>query len=162
MIEPSEPAFAALLEPHRSLGRRGFAVLMTAVAAVGFAVGMGFVLIGAWPVFAFFGLDVALIWIAFKASYRNGRMHETLHLTPARLTVERIGPGRRRGAWRFQPHWLRVEIEEPPGRRSRLTLASHGRRLEIGAFLAPAERTEVALALRVALAGLREPARGTA
>jgi uncharacterized membrane protein len=37
---------------------------MGCIAAVSFAAGIGFLLIGAWPVFGFFGLDVVLIWWA--------------------------------------------------------------------------------------------------
>lgn len=165
MPEERAPAFAAVLEPHRSLGRTGFAVLMTAVAAVGLAAGGAFAVAGAWPVSGFFGLDVALIWLAFRASYRGARMRETVRLTARDLTVTRVGPGRRRGLWRFQPYWLRVEMDDPPGHWSQLTLASHGRRLVIGAFLTPAERLEVARALGAALEALKvsgpepEPAR---
>ena len=116
---------------------------------------------GAWPVFGFFGLDVLLIYVAFKASYRSGRMHETLRLTENALTVERVGPGRRHRSWRFQPYWLRVEMDDPPEHESQLTLASHGRRLVVGAFLAPEERLEVARALGAALGRLRQPPAGS-
>ncbi len=151
------PIFHATLEPHRSLSARGFVLLMGAVAAVAFCAGLAFALAGAWPVFGFLGLDAVLIYAAFKANYRSARMYETLRLTESTLTVERVGPGRRRQSWRFQPYWLRVELDAPPDRQSRLTLASHGRRLVIGAFLAPEERLEVAQALREALQRLRQP-----
>lgn len=55
----------------------------------------------------------------------------------------------------FQPYWLRVEIDEPVTPGSQITLASHGRRTVIGSFLSPAERADVAAALRQALADLR-------
>lgn len=149
--------FDAVLEPHRSLGKTGFTILMVAIAAVGFMAGICFLLAGAWPVFGFFGLDVVLIYIAFKANYRSARMYETLLLTEDSLNVERVGPGRAHGSWQFQPYWLRIEMDDPPEHASQLTLASHGKRLVIGKFLTPEERLEVARALRAALAGLKEP-----
>lgn len=155
----SAPIFHATLEPHRSLSPKGFVVLMAAIVAVAFGAGLAFALMGAWPVLGFFGLDVLLIYVAFKASYRSGRMHETLRLTESALVVERVGPGRRHQSWRFQPYWLRVEMDDPPEHRSQLVLASHGRRLAVGAFLAPEERLELALALRAALERLRSPPR---
>ena len=154
--EPA-PIFAATLEPHRSLSPRGFVILMTAIAGVAFGAGLAFALVGAWPVLGFFGLDVLLIYVAFKASYRSGRMHETLLLTENALTVERVGPGRRHRSWRFQPYWLRVEMDDPPEHESQLTLASHGRRLVVGAFLTPEERLELAQALGAALTQLKQP-----
>lgn len=157
MTSGAAPVFQAILEPHRSLSPRGFIVLMGAIVAVAFGAGLAFASIGAWPVLGFFGLDVLLIYIAFKASYRSARMHETLRLTEDMLTVERVGPGRRRRSWRFQPYWLRVEMDDPPRHESQLVLTSHGRRLAVGAFLAPEERLELAHALKAALERLRRP-----
>ncbi|HUT50996.1 MAG TPA: DUF2244 domain-containing protein [Alphaproteobacteria bacterium] len=151
--EAPEPyLFDVALYPHRSLGPRGFTILMAAIGLVGFCGGLAFLLIGAWPVFGFFGLDVALIYWAFKASYRSGRAHEIIRLTPRELIVERVAPSGRCRRWSFQPYWLRVVLDEFPGRASQLTLRSHGRSLAIGAFLSPQERDEIAAALRHALA----------
>jgi len=144
-----------VLYPHRSLSPQGFTILMAAIAAVSFCAGLAFFLMGAWPIVGFFGLDVALIYWAFKASYRSGRAREIIRLTPRELTVERVAPSGRRKRWTFQPYWLRVALEERPGRASRLTLRSHGREFAIGDFLTPAERDEVAAALRFALAKCR-------
>jgi len=154
--ETPEPyLFDVVLYPHRSLGPRGFALLMAAIALVGFAGGIAFLLAGAWPVFGFFGLDVALIYWAFKASYRSGRAHEVIRLTPRELIVERVAPSGKSRRWSFQPYWLRVELAEPVRHSSQLTLTSHGRSLAIGSFLTPRERGEVAAALRLALARCR-------
>ena len=151
--------FDAVLYPNRSLSPFGFWLLMGGICTVSFIAGVAFLLAGAWPVFGFFGLDVLLIYWAFKASYRSGRLHETVKLSRNALVVERVQPSGKRQRWRFQPHWLRVEIDEPVEHDSPLTLRSHGQSLAIGAFLSPEERAEVALALRRALMDLRSPAR---
>ena len=91
---PREPLFDAVLHPHRSLSPSGFVILMVAVSLVCFAAGVAFALIGAWPVFGFFGLDVLLIYFAFRINYRWGRMYETVVLTEDTLTVERGQPRR--------------------------------------------------------------------
>lgn len=147
--------FDAILQPHTSLSPHGFMLLMVAVVAVSFVAGMAFLLMGAWPVFGFFGLDVALVYLAFKANYRWARMYETLRLTRDALLVERISPSGKVQRWRFQPYWLRVDVEDADSHDSRLVLSSHGRRLRIGAFLTPDERIELARALRDALAAAR-------
>jgi uncharacterized membrane protein len=143
------------LYPHRSLSPRGFTILMVAISAVSFCAGLVFFLKGAWPIFGFFGLDVALIYWAFKASYRSARAYEIIRLTPRQLTVERVSPSGKSRRWSFQPYWLRVVLEERTGRTSRLTLQSHGREFEVGDFLTTEERGEVATALRHALAQCR-------
>ncbi len=144
--------FDAVLYPHRSLPPRGFAILMILVASVSFAAGLAFLLMGAWPVMGFFGLDVLLIYVAFRMNYRAGRTRETVRMSRAELSIQRHLPSGKMLSWSFQPYWLRVEMDDPPGDRSELALTSHGRRLVIGAFLSPAERLEVARALRAALA----------
>ncbi|MGE0736022.1 MAG: DUF2244 domain-containing protein [Alphaproteobacteria bacterium] len=150
--------FSATLYPHRSLGPRGFMLVMLAVAGFSFAAGLGFFLAGAWPVIGFLGLDVALLYWAFKATYRRGRQYETVHLTDDALKIVRIGPGNRMQAWRFQPYWVQVALDDPPEHDSMLELRSHGRALVIGSFLAADERKQVAQSLRAALRRVRNAA----
>ncbi len=154
-MTPKPLAFDAVLTPHRSLSPLGFYAVMAVAAGASLVVSIAFFLIGAWPVVGFFGLDVALLYIAFRLSYRSGRLTEMLQLTSDVLTVRRISPAGRQSEWRFQPYWLRVEIDDPPRHDSQLVLASHGRRLTVGAFLTAPERFEVAEALRAALRSLR-------
>jgi len=143
--------FEAVLYPHRSLPPRGFLVLMLVLGAVSFAAGMSFMLIGAWPIVGYFGLDVLLVYFAFRASYRSARMHEWVRLTEDSLSVERVSVAGERRRWHFQPYWLRVVLEEHGDDSNRLVIASHGRELAVGTFLAPAERRTFAAALKDAL-----------
>ena len=72
---PLDPKiFSALLTPHRSLGPTGFLILMACLGGLSFVSGIIFVSIGAWPVFGFFGLDVLLVYLAFRANYRSARL----------------------------------------------------------------------------------------
>ena len=152
--------FDAHLTPHRSLSPRGFVVLMSAICAVSFGAGLVFFLVGAWPVVGFLGLDVLLIYLAFRVNYRHGRMYEQVELAPDRLVVRRVDHWGKERRWDFQPTWLQVLIDEPPDHDSRLTLRSHGRSLDIGGFLTAEERLDLAKALRRALAKLNcTPAR---
>jgi len=145
------PIFERVLLPHRSLPLRNFNILMLLLGLVSLAVGIGFVSIGAWPVTGFFGLDVALVYIAFRLNYRSARRSETLRLAGGDFTVERIGVRGERWVWRFQPFWLRVILEERPDQSNRLLVASHGTSLVIADFVAPALRRELAAAIRDAI-----------
>ena len=146
------PSLDLVLYPHRSLSPVGFWLLMGLVAGVSFGAGLGFYLAGAWPVLGFLGLDVVLIYVAFRLSYRSGRVVETIRMRSSDLVVRRTSARGKVSTWSFQPYWLRVELEEGHHRPGHLALCSHGQRLVIGAFLAPEERREVAKALREALA----------
>jgi len=95
--------FDAVLYPHRSLPPHGFAILMILVASVSFAAGVSFLLMGAWPVMGFFGLDVLLIYVAFRMNYRAGRTRETVRMSRAELLIQRHLPSGKMLSWSFQP-----------------------------------------------------------
>jgi uncharacterized membrane protein len=148
--------FERVLSPHRSLPPRGFCMLMLVLGLISLAVGVGFVAIGAWPVFGFFGLDVALVYLAFRLNYRGARRSETIRLAGDAFTVERINVRGVRRAWRFQPFWLQVILEERGGDANRLLVASHGRSLVVGDFVTSPARRELAAAIREALRRWRD------
>jgi len=148
---PLRPFFERVLLPHRSLPSRNFHLLMGLLGLVSLAAGVGFVAVGAWPVIGFFGLDVALVYLAFRLNYRTARQSETIRLADDTFTVERVNVRGERRNWRFQPFWVRVILEERRDTSNRLLVASHGRSLVIGDFVPPATRRELAVTLRDAL-----------
>jgi len=143
--------FRAVLTPHRSLGPKGFTVLMAAVCAISFGTGLLFYMIGAWPVMGFMGLDVALIYVAFKLNFRALRLYETVDLTEEALTVTRVEPSGKAQSWNFNPYWVRLSLMPRRGRSTELSIASHGKRLVFASFLTDTEREDFALALSSAL-----------
>jgi uncharacterized membrane protein len=143
--------FDAELRPNRSLGARGFVALMAGLAAISFGAGIAFVSIGAWPVAGFFGLDVLLVYAAFRVSYRGARLSERIRVTETEIEVRRIDAYGRAQVWRAPAHWLQVRLEEPQEHHSRLILRTHGQSVAVGAFLAPEERATLAGAIKDAL-----------
>jgi uncharacterized membrane protein len=139
-LPTQEPPFRAVLRPHRSLGPQGFLIVMGLLTTVSFIAGLAFTLMGAWPVFAFFGLDVALVYLAFKLSYRSGRAYELVELTAEQLTLTRVDPGGRRQSIDFNPYWVRVELDEKPDGRTDLHLALRQQRHSFGHCLSSAPR----------------------
>ena len=132
-------------------------VLMGAVCAVSFGTGLLFYLLGAWPVIGFMGLDVALIYIAFRLNFRALRLYETVDLTNDTLTITRVDPSGRARSWSFNPYWVRLSLDSRIGRSSQLSLASHGNRLVFASFLTDDEREDFAVALSAALSLARSP-----
>ena len=153
----NEPTlFSAVLTPHRSLGRTGFIVLMCLIGGISFVAGLVFFIAGAWPVMGFFGLDVLLIYIAFKVSYRTAAAYEQVTMTPSTLTVRKVSHRGKVAEWTLNPVWVRLQREasEEFG-IERLFLVSHGRRLPVATFLGPTEKANFASALSSALGEAR-------
>jgi len=144
--------FSAVLTPHRSLGRKGFLILMTVLGLISFATGTAFLLAGAWPVFGFCGLDVLLIYFAFRVSYRRAKAYEQVTVTPSELTVRQVSHHGRINEWTLNPLWVKLDrVVHAEFGIERLFLVSHGRRLAIAGFLGPQEKESFALALSAAL-----------
>ncbi len=89
----ADPFFAARLTPHRSLGPRGFVALMAATGLICFASGLVFLAIGAWPVIWFFGLDLLIVYVAFRLNYDQARAYEEVQVSPIDVALTRVGRG---------------------------------------------------------------------
>src|SRR5271170_7908338 len=149
----AEPAiFSAVITPHRSLGSTGFLILMLCIGGVSFVSGMVFLLMGAWPVFGFLGLDVLLIYLAFRANFRAARAYEEVTVTATELTVRKVSQRGGVREWTLNPVWVKLDriVHEEFG-VERLFLVSHGRKLSIAGFLGPDEKESFARALSNAL-----------
>jgi uncharacterized membrane protein len=148
--------FSATLTPHRSLNRTGFLVVMAFVSVVSFAAGMAFLLMGAWPVFGFFGLDVLAVYWAFRVSFRRAKASEEIRLTPSELCVRRISPRGHVMEFTFNPLWVQLDRKtHAEFGIERLYLVSKGRRIAIGSFLGAEEKESFSNALMAALQAAR-------
>jgi uncharacterized membrane protein len=144
--------FSARLTPHRSLNRTGFLVLMTFLSVVSFATGIAFLLMGAWPVFGFLGLDVLVIYWAFRVNFRRANATEEITVTPSELRVRRVSHRGHVAEWVLNPLWVQLDqkVHAEFG-IERLYLVSRGRRVSIGNFLGADEKASFAKALLAAL-----------
>lgn len=144
--------FSARVTPHRSLNRTGFLVLMAFVGAVSFVAGIVCWLMGAWPVFGFFGLDVLVIYWAFRVNFRSADATEDIVMTPSEIRVRRVNHRGDVMEWTLNPLWVQLEkTGDPEFGIERLYLVSRGRRLSIGYFLGPEEKEGFSKALLAAL-----------
>jgi len=148
--------FSALLTPHRSLNRTGFLVVMALVSVVSFAAGLAFLLMGAWPVLGFFGLDVLAIYWAFRINFRRAKASEEIRVTPSELRLRRISHRGHVMEFVLNPLWVQLDRKTHPEYGvEKLYLVSKGRRVAIGSFLSPDEKASFANALLAALQAAR-------
>jgi uncharacterized membrane protein len=150
---PDQVLFEARLSPYRSLSVRGFNVLMLFLGIMSFIVGVVFLSLGAWPVFGFFGLDVALLWFALRVNYRDADAYEDIRMTPLQLSVRQVSKHGQRRDTEFNPRWTRLEkTEDELAGVTKVALISRGFPLVVGSFLPPFYKKELAAGLSKALA----------
>lgn len=144
------PVFDAVIHPYRSLGPAQYRVLFGVVIVANIVAAIVVTSLGGWPVVGFLGFDVLAVYVAFRLSYAQTRAFERIALDRETLLVERVDRHGARAEWRFPSYWTSVWFEGDE-EQGTVTLRSHGRSLEIGAFLSPFERKDFAAALRAAL-----------
>src|ERR1700744_1041910 len=110
------------LRPSPPLSPRVLLRILMAMAAVNLAFMLYFVFKGAWPIAPFMGLDVVLLGWAFRASTIAARRQERVTLTRDELLVARDAPKTPHREWRFNPYWVRVDMDAEPDHWSQLTL----------------------------------------
>jgi uncharacterized membrane protein len=153
---PQPELFSALLTPHRSLNRTGFLVLMGFLSTVSFAAGLAFLLMGAWPVFGFFGLDVLAIYWAFRVNFRDAKATEEIRVTPSELRIRRVSHRGDVVEWVLNPLWVQLDQKtHAEFGIEKLYLVSKGRSISIARFLGAEEKDSFAKALTAALQAAR-------
>ena len=150
------PILERRIAPHRSLKPSNTRWLLAFFAVAGFFTSLPFVLLGAWPVAGFMGLDVVLLFWAFRASFRAARAYEDVIVTPLELQLAKVSERGARAEWRFNSLWVRLEREEHEEFGvQRLAFVSRGRRVEFAGFLGAEEKAELAADVARALAQAR-------
>lgn len=148
--------FSAVIRPHRSLGPKGFRIVMILVCLCSIIASLPFVILGFWPIAGFFGLDFIGLYIALRVSDRQGRAFEELILTPVQLFLRKVSHRGESREWSFNPLWTKLtrNVDDEFGLQE-VALASRGRQVVIAHALSPPERENFADALGRALADVK-------
>lgn len=156
MPDLEAPLFEDTLTPHRSLGPRGFRVLMATVVTLSAIVTVPFFLLRAWPIVGFMGLDVLAVYVAFRLNFRSAREREHFRLTYYELLFERVSVRGARRSWRLSPAFVRLErVDDEDYGPQVLTLHSRGKSWRIARGVGPERKAQFAGGLARALVEAR-------
>ena len=134
--------------------------MITFVSGFGLILSIPFIVLGYWPVVGFYGLDIGLLALAFRASITASRQAEELILSPIELLVRHRYRSNMVQEWRFNPIWTRLDAEQDKELGiSSITLVSRGQHIVIGQFLGPQEKSKLLVKLS---SGLGQAKRGLA
>ncbi|RFB79022.1 DUF2244 domain-containing protein [Methylovirgula sp. 4M-Z18] len=151
--------FSRTIHPHRSMSWKGVKILLCCVGFASAFVSLPFFLLGAWPVVGFLGLDVLLLYFAFKLNFKAARAYELITLNPLELQLAKVSAKGARQEWRFNPVWVRLRREEHEEFGvQRLELISRGTSVEVAGFLGPDAKADFARDLNRALSDARRGA----
>ena len=145
----------AVITLNRSLSPAGFKVLFAAVVTVNVLVGAFFLAIGAWPAPIFLGLDVLLVWLAFRASFRAAERAERVQVSAEAVTVIHEDGERRKRVWTSPTAFTRVAVEPRGEDDARVRLLLSGKGYTVARSLSPPERSAFAAALQDAIRNAR-------
>ncbi|MGH8050511.1 MAG: DUF2244 domain-containing protein [Methylococcales bacterium] len=140
---------ALVLRPRRAMTKTQFIGLFTVIATATWVLAilsytMGNVFA---PVFAL--LDCVFVAASLRWVWLESNRVETIELDAEHCTVSRSG--REELAFDAHPYWVRMLLEKAQ-EAPRIVLASKGKSCEVGSFLAPDERLDLAAKLKVLLA----------
>lgn len=104
-----------------------------------------------WGLIPFLLLAFWGIWYAIRRNGRNLSMSETLWIWRDEVRVERREPNGARLRWQAEPMRVRIQIHKNAQIEDYLTLSGGGRVIELGAFLSPEERVDLAAEIEAGL-----------
>lgn len=145
----------AVLTPNSSLSPRAFMVIMSAFGTVSFICGLAFFSMGALPVVGFFGLDVLLVYAAFKWTFKQQKESTRVTVTNEHLRMCHTKPSGEVKSVSLPTAFVRIELDEAAAPNSWLRVEYGQKAYVIGRFLTLSERKSLAKALKQAILSAR-------
>ena len=84
--------------------------------------------------FWFFGLDVLMLYYAFKINYKSGEIFENVKLLDKSFEITRVFPSGKKQTWDLEPYWAKVEITGLRNNKN-LVIKSKEKMVLVGSFL---------------------------
>lgn len=141
-----------ILSPNSSLTPYQAAAILAVFALMMGMIAGGFAMMGLWLVLPFSGAEWVLLAYCFWLSFKNNSVREVITITDSSVLLER-GRSKPEHSYRFQRAWVALDWKQSPlkGHPSRLCFRLHGKKFEVGRFLAETERQELARELQMIL-----------
>jgi uncharacterized membrane protein len=141
-----------IIRPNCSLSWRGVVRFYMSMVVVSFGIALVFAIQGAWLILPFAGLEMLVLGAALYVVARRAYRWQSVSIHADRVVITEHDQSSERQQT-FQRAWAQVRLEPAriKGYPPRLFIRSHGRAVEIGGYLADAEKEHLALELRRAM-----------
>jgi uncharacterized membrane protein len=139
------PLLSLTLWPNRSMSKKTFYNMMlilsgTMMITIIPFIGSNTILL----ILPFSVLTLISLFVSIILNYRSGRIRESVRIWPDLIEVRRYEADGRNKDWYANPYWTKINLYKQNQKvENYLTLTGSGREVELGSFLAPAERLAV-------------------
>lgn len=141
----------AVIQPNRSLSTRGMWLVLGLLAVLNLWIAVFLILIHAYPVPIFLGLDMLGVVLAFRLYRRRAGRAERVRVDADTITVSRETARGDATVWTSPTAFTRVRFEGEVEHMRRLSLNLSGQSIAIGQSLGADERARLAGRLRDAI-----------
>jgi len=141
--------FSLVARRNNSLTSAGRFLVFVFLFVVSVGIACVFAAFGAWLILPFAGLEMLVLYLAFRYVDRHAADYERIAIAGDRVKVEFFEMGRVQ-SHEFNRCWAQVVVSRDG---SRLALRSHGRELDIGRHMSDEQRLSAAREIRRQLRG---------
>ncbi|GMR01121.1 MAG: hypothetical protein BMS9Abin19_0476 [Gammaproteobacteria bacterium] len=125
-----------VLKPNNSSSWQFNMQIVASLAFIAFCISSYFALHGLWLIFPFGVLEVGFLFICLYLRLRANIKTEVITFDENTVLVER-GCYHAEKSWKYHRVWTKIFVKKPatPGYPKQIFIRSHGKELELGAFL---------------------------
>ena len=145
---PDGRDFCLLIRPDCSLSPGGVKAIVLMFGLVAFLIGGFMLILGAWPVLPFLGLEVSVLVVVFLMLRRRSTFYDLVEARGDQVCLrQKSQHGETSGT--LNRYWTQIKLSGgPQWYPSRLLVGSHGKFVEIGAALTEEDRIRTAKELQ--------------
>lgn len=145
--------YSITARPNCSLSPLATLCVFSVITLLTLSLSLSFLLIGAWPVLLFAGLELLVLAICFSHVWSHAGDFERLTMDDGKVIIETHEPGSDQHI-ELSGYWASLVLDcMSNGYCRRLALRSHGREVEFGRHMSSEERLNLALQLKPRLGG---------
>jgi uncharacterized membrane protein len=133
-----------ILSPNNSASWNFNMKILGSQALIAFIVAVLFIERGMWLILPFSGLEIIALFAGLYYCVRNNFTTEVITFKDHVLTIER-GHTKIENSWEYQRLWTKILVRTSTfrGHPRKILVRSHGKELEIGAFLNKSDKEKL-------------------
>lgn len=125
-----------ILSPNNSSTWKFNMMVLASLALIAAVISILFLIRGLWLILPFSGLEILALFSGLYLCLYNNHITEVITFKDHILVIER-GHKSIENSWEYQRIWTKIFVRNPAyrGHPKKIVIRSHGKELEIGAFL---------------------------